>query len=85
MQQHIALPVGHGNRNVQFDRRHRALRPKHANDALALVHQRDQIDQDASGMSDRARKIVDEMERRDIALALAGNDGPAARLVRTRT
>ena len=59
MQQHIALPVGHGNRHIQLHRRHGALRTQHANDPLALVHQRDQIDEDASRMLDRELFIVD--------------------------
>jgi hypothetical protein len=35
---------------------------------------RDEIDEDAAGVPDRARHVVDEVEGRDIAFPLAGHD-----------
>src|SRR5690606_1866665 len=55
----------------------RLLRPVLANDAdnpLVRINVRDEIDEDAPGVANGARQVVDKMEGGDIPLPLASHD-----------
>ena len=51
------------------------------NDSLGVVNVGDQVHDDAASVADGPRQVIDVVERRNVALALAGEDGPAACLV----
>jgi hypothetical protein len=59
-----------------------AVLAENADDPLARIDLGDEVNDDAARVADGARQVVDEVERRNVALALAGKDRLAAGLVR---
>jgi hypothetical protein len=53
----------------------RAVLVDDPNDPLGVVNVGDQVNDDAASVADGPRQVIDVVERRNVALALAGKDG----------